>query len=173
MKKYLFAAMSLDGFIADEQGSEDFLADAHWAEFVKIAEKVGCFVVSRKAYDAVNQWKDENCSFDNINAKKIIVSKNSELKFKGGYLLASSPLHALEVARDNDCDAVLVAGGGQLNKAFLENDLVDEMFLTIEPCILGKGVDFVASSELSKRLKLIDLEKMENGIVRLNYEIIK
>ncbi|EKE18411.1 MAG: hypothetical protein ACD_9C00344G0005 [uncultured bacterium] len=169
MRISLFAAMSLDGFIADDNGNEDFLSDVHWAEFTKIAEKIGCFVVSRKAYDAVNKWDDE----DNIKAKKIIVSKNSQLELKKGYLLASSPESALDVAAENGCDEVLVAGGGQLNRAFLENDLVDEIFLTIEPCILGKGVDFVAGSELSKKLKLVDVEKLENGIVRLNYEVIK
>lgn len=165
--------MSLDGFIADDQGNEDFLVDAHWAEFTKLAEKIGCFVVSRKAYEAVNEWADEDCSFDNINAKKIIVSGNSELELKDGYLLASSPQHALEIAKEDGLDEILVAGGGQLNRVFMESDLIDEMFLTIEPCILGNGVDFIAGSEFAKKLKLIDVEKMECGILKLNYEIIK
>lgn len=173
MKTYLFVAMSLDGFIADKDGNEDFLAQAHWAEFTKLAEEIGCFIVSRKAYDAVNAWADENCSFDEISAKKIIVSKNIDLKLKEGYMLASSPQAALDIAEKNDCEEVLVAGGGQLNRAFLENNLIDEIFFTIESCILGQGVDFVAGGKFAKKLKLIDVEKLDGGIVKLNYEIVK
>lgn len=173
MKTYLFAAMSLDGFIADKNGEENFLSDVHWIEFAKLAEKVGCFVVSRKAYEIVNEWADDVCSFDDIKARKIIVSRNSELKLKDGYVLASSSQNALDVAMENNCKEVLVAGGGELNRAFLEKNLIDEIVFTVEPCILGQGIDFVAGSELSKKLKLINVEKLDGGIVRLNYEIIK
>jgi dihydrofolate reductase len=173
MKTYLFAAMSLDGFIADKDGGEDFLANAHWIEFTKLAEKISCFIVSRKAYEVVNQWADDKCSFDNIKAKKIIVSKNPELKLKEGYALASSPKAAIDLAKENGCKEILVAGGGQLNKAFLENNLVDEIFFTIEPCILGQGVDFAAGSEFAKKLNLIDIEKLDGGIVKLNYEVVR
>lgn len=165
--------MSLDGFIADKDGSEDFLAETHWVEFTRLAEKIGCFIVSRKAYEVVDEWKDEKCSFDKINAKKIIVSKNIELKLKEGYMLASSPQVAFDLAEENGCQEVLIAGGGQLNKAFLENNLIDEIFFTIEPCILGQGVDFAAGSEFAKKLKLIEMEKLDGGIVKLNYQLIK
>ncbi len=173
MKTYLFAAMSLDGFIADSDGGEDFLAETHWSEFTELAEKSGCFIVSRKAYEMVNQWADESCNFDDIKATKIIVSRNFNLVLKEGYLLASSPEHAISIARENGCEEILVAGGGQLNSAFLKSDLIEKIIFTIEPCILGSGVNFMANSELPKKLKLIDAEKLDSGILRLKYDVVK
>ena len=172
MKTTLFAAMSLDGFIADKDGSEDFLADVHWWEFVKLAEKIGCLIVSRKAYDIVNQWESQY-NFDTIKAIKIIVSKNAELELKQGFSLATSPEKAIEISNQNNCSEVLVAGGGSLNGAFLENNFVDELILTVEPCILGQGTYFVGDVKLGKKLKLKDVTKVEDGIVKLNYEIVK
>jgi dihydrofolate reductase len=170
MKTYLFAAMSLDGFIATEKGDEDFLADEHWSEFKKIAKKTGCFIVGRKAYDAVNKWGDYG--FDEIKALKIIVSQNKDLKLKQNYLLANSPAEALQIAEGNKFKEVVVAGGGHLNSAFLDNNLIDEIVLTVEPCVLGKGISFFSNKDFSKKLKLNSCEKLKKGIVKLSYRII-
>jgi dihydrofolate reductase len=170
MKTYLFAAISLDGFIATAKGDEDFLADEHWAEFKKLAEKFGCFIVSRKAYDVVNKWSDYG--FDEIKALKIIVSQNKDLKLKQNYLLANSPAEALQIAEGNKFKNVLVAGGGHLNSAFLDKNLIDELILTIEPRVLGEGISFFSNKNFSKKLKLNSCEKLKKGIVRLGYKII-
>jgi len=172
MKIYLFAAMSLDGFIATNEYSEDFLGDEHWNEFTSLCENKGCFIVSRKVYELVNKW-EEKYSLNNINAKKIIVSKNPNFKLKNGYLLAFSPTDALNIAKKNKFNEVVVAGGGQLNSAFLDNNLVDELVLTIESCLIGKGISFFSNKSFKKKLKLIAVKKINSDVVRLHYEVIK
>ena len=92
---------------------------------------------------------------------------------KDGYVLASSAENALDIAMKSNCKEILVAGGGELNCAFLESDLIDGIALTIEPCILGQGIDFAGGSEFTKKLNLIDVEKLGGRIVKLNYEIVK
>jgi len=47
---------------------------------------------------------------------------------------------------DRGVQRLLVEGGGELNAAFLEADLVDELYLTIAPCLLG-GRDAPTSFE--------------------------
>jgi dihydrofolate reductase len=171
MEIYLFAAMSVDGFIATLNGSEDFLADEHRDQFKGLAEKSGCLIVGRKAYDEVQKW--EEYGFDDIEAVKIVVSRNRELKLKQGYIWADSPEQALTIARGNKCEAAVIAGGAHLNSAFLDKDLIDELVLTIEPCAIGKGISFFADKKWAKRLQLIECNKLKEGIVSLHYKIIK
>ena len=48
---------------------------------------------------------------------------------------------------------LLLEGGGTLNKSMLENNLVDEIYLTITPVLLGEGIRWINDS-LGKKISL-------------------
>ncbi|MEK6882154.1 MAG: dihydrofolate reductase family protein, partial [Nanoarchaeota archaeon] len=97
MKVILFMAMSINGIIAREYGSEDFFSDRNWEEFVKIAEDKKCIIVGRKTYELVSRWKKYN--FDSLkNVKKIIVSSKNPPLQKKDYFYTNSPKEAIKLA---------------------------------------------------------------------------
>jgi dihydrofolate reductase len=55
MKVILTMAVSANGIIATKDGSEDFLSHDNWIQFVKLANKIGCFIWGRKTYEAVSK----------------------------------------------------------------------------------------------------------------------
>ena len=68
-------------------------------------------------------------------------------------------------------EAVL-AGGSQVNSLFLQGGLVDEISLTVEPLIFGAGVDLFTGVPFDLRVRLIEVEKLnEAGSVRLRYSL--
>jgi dihydrofolate reductase len=162
-------ASTLNGIIARSNGDEDFLSHDNWKEFSKLAKKHGCFIVGRKTYQAVKKWKDYN--FDSINAKRIIVSKNSKLKLNENYILASSPKNAINKATKLGMKSVLLTGGGKLNSSFLRNNLVDEILLNINPVLLGKGIKIFSEDQFEKNLKLVAVKKLSSSIVQLHYKL--
>src|SRR5712691_11330812 len=87
-------AMSVNGIIADENGSEDFLSDAHWNAFTKLANKIGSNIWGRKTYEAVKTWQGGYLK-DLENVKKIIISSDTSLKLDPGFTLAKSPQDAI------------------------------------------------------------------------------
>lgn len=169
MRVILFMASTLNGIIARSDGSEDFLSDDNWEEFSKLAENHGCFIVGRKTYQTVQKWKDYN--FDNINAKIIIVSKNSKLKLSKDCILASSPKDAIKKSAKLGMKSVLLTGGGKLNSSFLKNNLVDEILLNINPIILGKGIKIFSEDQFEDNLKLVSVKKLSSDIVQLHYKL--
>lgn len=86
-------AQTMNGMIAKENYNEDFLSDINWKIFVKLTEKIGCFIVGRKTYEQVKKWKNYN--FDNVKAKKIIVTRNQKFKLDLDYMIVNSPEEAL------------------------------------------------------------------------------
>jgi 2,5-diamino-6-(ribosylamino)-4(3H)-pyrimidinone 5'-phosphate reductase len=72
--------------------------------------------------------------------------------------------------RDRGVERLLVEGGGELNWSFLEQDLIDELYVTIAPCLLGgrdaptllegRGLEMAAQT----RLKLIDLHREQDEL---------
>ena len=169
MKVVLFIASTLNGFIARKNGEEDFLEDDNWTEFSKLAEKCSGIIVGRKTYQIVQRWKNYN--FDNIDAKKIIVSRNSKLKLSVDKIYASSPQEALTLAEKMGIKVVLLAGGGELNFSFLKNNLIDEIIVNINPFLLGRGIKIFSEYEFEKKLKLIAVKNFSSDIIQLHYKL--
>ncbi|MCX6815936.1 MAG: dihydrofolate reductase family protein [Candidatus Aenigmarchaeota archaeon] len=171
MKVILFMSMSVNGIIAREDGSEDFLSDENWKVFCKLAKQMGCFVIGRKTYETVMRLY-KNYNFDDVKAKKIVVSTSSNFS-PAGYTVAKSPKDAIKKAKNVGFKQILLTGGSRLNSSFLKENLVDEIILNIEPAILGKGIKLFAEDAFERRLSLIKTTKLKSGIVQLHYKVKK
>jgi len=69
---------------------------------------------------------------------------------------------------------MLVVGGAHLATSFFKAQLIDELWLTIEPKIFGNGGNFVINENLDIDLQLISVEKInELGTLITKYAVIK
>ena len=64
---------------------------------------------------------------------------------------------------------IAVLGSGQLVQTLIENDLVDEYFLTFYPLVLGGGKRLFRDDEQLRRLELVDSKTTSTGGVVLTY----
>ena len=71
-------------------------------------------------------------------------------------------------------ERVLVVGGPHISTSFLKDQLIDELWLTIEPKIFGIGGNFVIEEKLDISLYLDSYEKVnKQGTLILKYTVIK
>ena len=68
-------------------------------------------------------------------------------------------------------EKVAILGGTQTYTYFLENDLLDEIYLTIEPLVFGRGLNlFESSKDIEAHFRLESTKKLnEKGSVLLHY----
>ncbi|QQS39421.1 dihydrofolate reductase family protein [Candidatus Woesebacteria bacterium] len=171
MKIILTMAVSANGIIASKSGSEDFLSHTNWLQFVRLAKRVGCFMWGRKTYEAVIKWEGDYIK-DLDGVKKVIVSQ-SNLDLKEGFVSVNSPENALEMLNADGFTEAIITGGSTLNSAFAEKGLIDEVILDVNPSILGEGIPVFNPSDFLLTLDLIDVERINDGIVEMHYRVIK
>ena len=69
---------------------------------------------------------------------------------------------------------ILVVGGPHIATSFLKEQLIDEVWLTIEPKIFGTGGNFATEINLDINLHLIHCEKVnEQGTLITQYAVLK
>jgi dihydrofolate reductase len=69
---------------------------------------------------------------------------------------------------------ILVIGGPHIATSFLKEELIDEIWLTIEPKIFGMGDNFATGAKLDIDLRLIQSEKVnEQGTLITKYAVMK
>ena len=84
----------------------------------------------------------------------------------------------LRILKERGIERLLVEGGGELNWGFVRDDLLDELYVTVAPCLLGgrtaptlvEGDGF--SMNLRRRLALVDLQRVGDELY-CHYRVIR
>ena len=164
---------SLNGRITKGKNSDIYrwtsVADQKF--FFDLIHKSALIVMGRSTYEAVR-------SRLKLSSERLRVVLTREPKryakfAKPGILEFSSenPKQLIKSLAKRGYKELLLVGGGEVNAAFLEAGLVDEILLTIEPVIFGTGKLMIADGKFNKNLKLIGVKKLNRrGTLLLRYE---
>ncbi|MEK7076873.1 MAG: dihydrofolate reductase family protein, partial [Patescibacteria group bacterium] len=68
---------------------------------------------------------------------------------------------------------IAIVGGASVNSAFLNEGLIDEMYLTVEPKIFGEGMSVFKTAPENVILKFLETQKLSDDVVMLHYEVKK
>ncbi|MDD3245832.1 MAG: dihydrofolate reductase family protein [Methanosarcina sp.] len=170
----LYIACSLDGFIARENGSIDWLTkyenssetDYGYSEFYASIDTV---LMGRKTYEQVLGFGD----WPYGEKKAYVFTRQEEpLRREKNVEFISGDIE--EFARrlkENTEEDIWLIGGSQIIKVFLEEDLVQDLIIFVVPVILGSGIPLFDQIQKEIGLKLINTERYESGLVRVEYEI--
>ena len=167
MKITLHLDISADGFIAKPDGDSDWVAPADEVLFKNRAKEAGCLVVGKRTFE---QYQGTIYPVD--GAINIILTGHPDPKITGA-IFAASPEAAVELAKEKRCAGILVAGGAHTSATFLEANLIDEIFFSIHPFILGQGINPFAEMSFEKRVKLLGSRNLDDGLLELHYEVKK
>jgi dihydrofolate reductase len=68
---------------------------------------------------------------------------------------------------------IYLGGGGELCRSFLQEDLVDELFIGVGPVLLGDGIPGFPGKFPQRDFRLTECKSYANGSVGLRYERIR
>lgn len=169
MKKViLYIATSIDGFIADEKGSVDWLpqpeegCDYGYNAFLKTIDTV---LMGRKTYEQVLSFEG---GYPYQKMKNYIFTSKKLEPLPYIEFTDQKPEELIDALKKEKGKAIWLVGGEKLNTACLKKERIDELMMFVIPKILGKGIPlFLTSSEA----KLLETETYPDGVVKLHYKL--
>ena len=174
MKIVLIFVATLDGKVTK---SGDLLI-RKWASkedqeyFHTIWKNSGLIVMGSSTYNADRVKPSINQHFIVMTSEP---AKYKELEAPGQLEFSDdSPAQLSARLDEQGYKNMLLVGGAHIATAFLKEQLVDELWLTIEPRIFGTGSNFVIEEELDIELSLISCEKVNaRGTLITKYVVLK
>ncbi len=165
-KVILGLAVTLDGFIEGPNGEYDWCftdQDYGLKDFFKTIDAV---FVGRKSF--------ELSGTDLFPAAKWYVYSNTLTKAKKGVQIVSGNIvkEAAAIKKEKGKN-IWLFGGADLTSSLLQAGLVDMLWLSVHPLLLGKGKQLFQDMEERVKLKLIDTKVYPTGLVSLQYEVEK
>lgn len=168
MKVIMYMAISVNGMIAKSDDNTSWISANEWNSYSAAIRKAGNLIVGRRTYNILTKQPE----FSELKDVKLVaVSEKGFQPSDPSQLVARSPREALDLLRD--FEEIMVAGGGILNATFLSQDLVDELYIDIEPIVLGQGVQLFNGRDFESRLELIGQKSITHNEVQLHYKVLK
>lgn len=119
----LHFGISADGFIAKSDGDSDWVDPIDEVLFKNRVKEAGCLVVGKKTFEQY-----QGLIYPVAGAINIILSSNPDHKIPNVFF-ATSPAEAVKIANEKSCQGILIAGGAHTSTAFLEANLINDIFL--------------------------------------------
>ena len=167
----LYIAMSLDGFIAREDNSLDWLfrtageGDSGYSDFYKTVDTI---LMGRKTYEQILIL--ENGKFPYKNKKCYVFTRQYNENNENVEFINDNIIDFVSKIKNEEGKRVWLVGGGELLHEFLKYKLVDELIIQIAPIIIGKGIRLFKEDNLEIELILKETKSV-NNFSQLYYEV--
>ena len=167
-KTVLFIASSLDGYIAKNNGSVDWLpvnCSSGYDEFYKSIDTV---IIGKKTYDQVltfgaYPYKDKESY---VLTRNDTQSNDENIQFVNNVEKLTKNL--LTSAGSN----IWLVGGAEIITTFMNLGFIDEIILSIIPVVLGSGIPLFNNIQKETKFQLIKTAEYD-ALVELHYKVLK
>ena len=172
----VFIATSLDGFIADKNGSVDFLYKYPEPEgedmgYYKFMSGIDALLMGRKTFETVLgfgvAWPYTKPVFVWSSTLKAIPEELNGRAF----LIKGTPVQLIAQLNESGYHHLYI-DGGQTIRSFLSENLIDEMTITTIPVLLGEGIPLFGYLRTPLFFNCVNSKKFEHGISQSNYSRI-
>lgn len=171
-KIVLGLGISLDGYIARPDGSVDFLfmpKDYSMASFFKTIDTA---FMGRKTYEA--GLRMTGGKFSNFGLKCYVLSRTLAPGERQGVTIVNAPPGLfVESLHKQKGKNIWHMGGGELAHAFLEDDLIDEIYLGVVPKLIGEGIPLFPPGYPERHFRLLENKTFSQGLISLKYERVR
>lgn len=171
MKVILYMATTINGFITKGNDDTSFVSEIEWDSFRNMIKTTGNMIIGSRTYKIMRDGGE----FKNLeNIRVLVVSENANFQtIANNHSVAKTPKDALAILEKEVFDKALVAGGGTLNASFMAENLVDEIYLDVEPVVFGRGIMLFREDNFEAKLKLLETKKLSDNEIQLHYQVLR
>lgn len=181
MKASVYIAITVDGYIAEKNGSVDFLneyqssasaadGDMGFADFL---DTVDLLIMGRKTFDQVVSFGDDLWPYGDrqvwVWSRNPSSVKIPQIRLNNAVALPGEPRNLMNLAKQKGYMHVYVDGGETIQQ-FLQSDCINDLVLTRVPLLLGEGVPFFSQTNRIS-LQHLSTRAYSNGLVQSHYRL--
>jgi dihydrofolate reductase len=181
--------MSLDGVVQDPDGQEGFGLGGWFVEFggkdleawngfaLEEALRAEAWLLGRRSYEFFGlRWQPRSGELaDRLNhmPKYVVSSTLEDPEWNNSTVIRGDVVAEISKLKQELDGEIVVPASYRLGRTLIEHDLVDELRVVVFPVVLGAGERMFGESGGMKPMRLIDVQTVGDGLVRLAYEVLR
>lgn len=178
-KVFIHAAITLDGYMADKNGSIDWMSgleatDQDYGVVNKITAEIGAVVGGANKTNTIEDGEEPYGGALKVPVFEMTHEAREPVEINGTVytFVVDDIAKAVDMAKAAAGDKNVALLGGSISRQCLKLGLVDEIVLDVEPLLLGEGISLFGG--LGEGIKLERLQTSAFASeVHLRYRVIK
>lgn len=186
MRKLIVSAnISLDGYVAGPNGEMDWIhVDEELFNYiVKLTNQSDAAIYGRVTYQMMDAYwptaaEQPNPSQHDIDhsewynrVEKYVLSDTLTLSKPKLTVLSGDIAQKVTSIKSQPGESILMFGSPTAAKSLMQLNLVDELWLFVNPILLGQGINFFPGRSQHTGLELIESSVFSSGIIELHYQV--
>jgi len=167
-KIILGVAVSLDGFIEGPHGEYDWCPPPSKTEMDDFMDKIDAILMGRKSFEMMGA--------NPFPGKQVYVFSNSlkEVKGERTAIVQGDIVSIMKDLKAQPGKDIWLFGGASLTTTFLNEQLIDEMWLGLVPMVLGAGKPLFQNINQRKHFRVKEVQEKKGYVsLTLQYEVQK
>jgi dihydrofolate reductase len=154
-------ASSLDGYIAREDGSVDWLPiDGDDLGMEKFMDSIDTVLLGRTTYEQILTF---DCNYPYAEKKNYVFSRSSGMENKNNVEFVSDVIGFSKKLVESPGKDIWLVGGAEIISIFLKSDLIDEVILSMVPIVIGNGIPLFKN--VNKDIKFEIIETIQHPVL--------
>ena len=177
MRKIIYyVAVSLDGFICGENNDiSAFVGAGNGVQkYFSDLQSFDTVIMGRKTYEFGFAYGLQPGQPAYQNMQHYIFSSTASYPDMHETVHVCKPsLDEVRRLKEQDGTSIYLCGGGEFAGWLLDNDLVDEVWLKLNPIVLGAGTRLFGNSRKAAKLDLLETNAYEEGLQIMSFTVRK
>jgi dihydrofolate reductase len=165
-KIILNVAVSMDGYIEDQNGKFDWCFTDQDYGMLTFLNNTDSIFLGRKSYELLIKMGDTMFA----DKTKYVFSRSLRSLNAGYELIGENWKADVENLKKERGKNIWLFGGADLLNSFLKENFVDEMWLAVHPVLLGGGKSLFKDLEGRKMFELKEVKTYSSGLVQTFYK---
>ena len=166
--------MSLDGFIEGPNGEYDWCFNDRDYGLNDFFSHVDALFIGRKSYEMAQEYTAGNNGVPVPGMPPVteyVFSNTLKSVKEGAVLLSGDSMAEARRIKEQPGKDIWLYGGAALTDTLMQAGLVDELWLSVHPILLGSGKPLFRPQDTRTPLTLLESKTYDTGLVSLWYKI--
>jgi dihydrofolate reductase len=180
-----FMHTSLDGFVAGQKGEMDWIKlNEEMFDFIAtMTTQADTALYGRVTYEMMQSYwpkagQQPNATKHDIEhsawynkVSKVVLSKTiSETGLDNTIVISNHLSEHINQLKGQDGKNILIFGSPRASQSLLNEGLIDEFWLFVNPILLGQGMPLFKDITGTTKLKFVESKTFGCGVIALHYE---
>ncbi|WP_421941071.1 dihydrofolate reductase family protein [Pedobacter sp.] len=174
-KLILGLAISLDGYIEGPNGEYDWCFTDQDYGLNEFFGQIDALFIGRKSYQIAQQYAEQAKGDIVPGMPKIteyVFSNTLTTVKEEAILIAGDAIAQARKIKAQPGKDIWLFGGASLTATLMQHQLVDELWLSVHPILLGNGKLLFQEQASRTNLQLLESKTYPTGLVSLRYAIV-
>jgi dihydrofolate reductase len=159
-KVVFYGAISLDGYLARENHSLDWLFGTegeHETGYQEFYDSIDTILMGRSTYDQIGILSPDNFMYEGKEC--YVFSRTLKGSTENVNFINEDIVGFTQSLKEQEGKRIWIVGGGEVLQPLLKAKLVDEFIIQIAPTIIGRGIKMFVPGDHENELKLVDVRR--------------